>query len=182
MREQITLFGESEFSNQTNKNQVRRTKVTDTWKSNYNSSNYTKNKEKILAQAKQRYQAKKSEELNVYSLFLPPVAPDTHSPEMDPESKTKLEVKAESVTNLKPGEGNLSQKINKFTWSTLFLQIFVISISLFLISEATEFYALSTSNRLVALLQACLLEGAVIAFSLMKARTALISGFQAIRV
>jgi hypothetical protein len=124
--------------------------MTEIEKKNYNKLYYQKNREKILERAKATPAPRRRPLLNVIPLF-----------------KNKIEQSISKPTFLKI--------FFKCSIETLFLQIFVAMMTYFLVSESADFYISVDGNRAGAYLKALILEGAVIAFSLMRTRSVLLS-------
>lgn len=125
--------------------------MTDQEKRNYNKQHYQKNKEAILGKVKSKYKPKKQSNLNVVPLF-------------------KRSQKTTETPNTK------EPKATQLSWGTVFLQVFVAVMSGFLIHETARFYTSVDGTQASAYLKALILEGAVFAFALMKARTTFTGG------
>jgi hypothetical protein len=122
-------------------------------KKKYNQEHYRKNKEVILSKAKERYKSKNQGQ-SVIPLFpskqidLPTPPPPT--PPKRPKSRLWL---------------------SKMPWAVVLIGVLVATISGFLFSETAKFYSEFDGQAGSAYLKAFILEGGVIAFSVLKGRT-----------
>jgi hypothetical protein len=116
-------------------------------KKNYNRTHYLKNREKLLEKAKARTKETFQPSVNVLPLFKGPVV---------------KAFKNSSRENI----------IAALKWETIFLVILVGAMTYFLVTETASFYASIDGKWGNAFLKALILEGAVIAFTLMKAERA----------
>jgi hypothetical protein len=124
-------------------NQTRKS-MTDQEKKKYNQEYYQNNKPQLLGRSKARYKSKNRDPLNVIQLFK--------------VKKTDHENQQEPKKNPRENGG------------TIFLTVFVSAMTFFLVSETAHFYASIDGTLSSGLFKAALLESAVFAFTLMKAR------------
>ncbi len=125
--------------------------MTDLEKKKYNREHYLKNKEVILSKAKTRYRAKGKAAMNVISLFETTDAGSKLPPKQNREKRRKWMI----------------------PWSLAPLLLLVGLITGFLFSETARFYSEFDGSSGSAYLKAFILEGAVLAFSLLKGHTAM---------
>ncbi|CAM6053596.1 unnamed protein product [Sphagnum tenellum] len=133
-------------------------------KSLKNREDYNKNKEKILQQARIRYQEKKSRKLkdeNIIPLFPEEVLSPTRR-----ESQRGKEWRF-----------HIPKIFSKHNFTLFFFQVLVIGMTYFLMTETAQFYATKDPGGINPWLKAGLLEGAVIAFTIMGAKGLRKSGF-----
>lgn len=114
-------------------------------KSNYNRTYYSKHKDKILQRAKNRTQLKSGSGFNIFPLFQ---GEDSTGP-----------------------SNRIDKKLRRPSFEILMLTILVLAMTFFLVTESARFYLSTEGSSAEAYLKALILEGAGVAFSIMRART-----------
>lgn len=126
----------------------------------YNREYYKNRREQLLNRSKERYNQTKSSSKNVIPLFA-----DTQ----------KVKALDGGTDEIQPGNLPAQKKGRPSGWflGIVSLQLLVAGMTYFLVSETAQFYALYDGGSTAPWLKAVLLEGSVLAFSLIRSRTKL---------